>query len=82
MPEPGSTVKPAACPTKVWWLATIGSAAYNYASAHLCRKKYGEPQQNRYAHEQAAILLKRFHRFFRGRDSMKASKGESLFVLA
>ena len=36
---------------------------YSRTIAYFC--------QNRYSHQQAAILRGTFHRFFRGRDSMK-----------
>ena len=43
-------------------------------AAGMSPTDYGEPRQNPYSHQQAAIL-KHFHRFFRGRDSMKGDGG-------
>jgi len=40
-------------------------------SSRLLLKNHSLFLQNRYAHQQAAILRGTFHRFFRGRDSMK-----------
>ncbi|HET6219444.1 MAG TPA: hypothetical protein VFE27_20645 [Acidobacteriaceae bacterium] len=33
----------------------------------MSRKNYGEPRQDQYAYQQAAILQEHFHRFFRGK---------------
>ena len=41
----------------------------------LLLKNHSYFPQNRYSHPQAAILRGTFHRFFRGRDSMKWNEG-------
>ena len=45
----------------------------------LLLKNSGGFRQKKYALFQAAIFQKRFHRFFRGRDSMKVNKEIAVF---
>jgi hypothetical protein len=53
-----------------------------YSWCLLLLKNDGLFFQTRYPHEQAAILLKPFHRFFRGRDLMRSVEKSRRYSLA